>query len=169
MKVVTDITRIDLIKFNLSLIPRVKSTYISMLVVITFVFIFLSWTKGFPETSSDWLAISMGSIGGGIAAMLFGFAVSIISTAFMSTQSNGVLGKHEYHVTSDGLYEKTSANESLNKWEGIKSISRVGSYILFQISGYLYHVIPKNSFESPEKLEEFILFSKEQWGNVHNK
>ncbi len=168
MKVITEINRLDLIRFNLVLLPKLKSTYITMAVIATLIFSLVCWQKGIPQTPNNWKAIVIGSIGGGVAGMLFGTVFTMISILFMSTKSNGILGQHEYELTTEGLYERTSANEGLSKWKGISKIRIVSSYVLFQISGYLFHIIPKRSFESEESFNDFVLYAKNQWGKVHN-
>ena len=169
MKVTTEITKADLILFNLGIFPKLKSTYKGMLVLGGLIFVIIFVIKGFPQTTNDWLAIIAASGGGGIGGMLLGLIFSLVSIIFLSSEKNGILGKHEYQVTTEGLHEKTSANEGLNKWEGIIHIRITGSYILFQISDYLFHVIPKRSFESQESYQQFLSFSKKQWQSVHNK
>jgi len=139
-----------------------------MAVIAALIFGFICWQKGIPQTPNNWKAIIFGSIGGGIAGMLFGTVFTMISILFMSTKSNGILGQHEYELTTEGLYEKTSANEGLSKWEGVTKIRTVGSYALFQISGYLFHIVPKRSFETEESFNSFVAYARNQWERVHN-
>jgi hypothetical protein len=54
--------------------------------------------------------------------MLFGVVVSMISILFMPSSENGILGEHEYTLSPEGLYEKTSANEGLGRWPGISNV-----------------------------------------------
>lgn len=60
MKINVEITKSDLIRLNLSLIPRMKSTYTTIVAIGLFVFGFLVWLKGFPDTRNDWIAITLG-------------------------------------------------------------------------------------------------------------
>lgn len=169
MKVTTEIKKTDLILFNLGVFPKLESTYKSMLVLGGLIFVIIFIIKGFPQTTNDWMAIIIASIGGGIGGIIFGLIFSLISILFLSSEKDGTLGKHEYQVTTEGLHEKTSANEGINKWEGIMKIRTTNSYILFQISSCLFHVVPKRSFTSKESYEQFINFSKKQWAVAHNK
>ena len=114
------------------------------------------------------MAILIGSFGGGIFGMLFGFLFSMISILLMSSSKNGILGEHEYTLSPEGLHEKTSANEGLSKWEGITKVKVAGAYLLFQISGYLFHIVPARSFESQERFLEYSSKSMEYWQNAHN-
>ncbi|WP_018016468.1 YcxB family protein [Teredinibacter turnerae] len=169
MKVITNISKIDLICFNLALLPTLRSTYVSILIVAMFVFGFICCKNGFPQTQNNWIAILVGSLGGGFFGVLFGVAVSMISILLMSSSKNGVLGEHEYTISLEGFHEKTSANEGLSNWSGITKVKVAGSYLLFQISGYLFHIVPARSFNAKEDFNEFVSSSMEYWQNAHNK
>ena len=131
MKVTTNINRADLIRLNLYLIPRLKSTYISILIYTVLVFAFLVWMHGFPSDAKDWCSILFGSIGGGIGAIFVGTVFSLFSILLMSSKKNGILGEHEYELSTEGLFEKTDANEGLSKWSGIAEVKEIGNYLFF--------------------------------------
>lgn len=169
MKVNTDIKKIDLIRFNLIILPRLKSSYIMILAISLLVFTYITWTSGLPQSSKGWLGIFFSSVAGGVIGLLCGFVFSMVSILFMSSKNNGILGKHEYTLTPEGLYEETKANNGLSKWEGINKVYIVSSYILFQISGYLFHIVPKSSFESSEAFNKYATASIEYWRTAHNK
>ena len=73
----------------------------------------------------------------------------------MSNSKSGVLGKHEYVITDEGLSERTKSNESLIKWSGIDEVKINKSYIFVRINQYLFHMVPRRSFSSLAKFEEF--------------
>ncbi|MCU7921740.1 MAG: YcxB family protein [Candidatus Thiodiazotropha sp. (ex Dulcina madagascariensis)] len=169
MEVTTDIKKGDLIWFNLAIIPKTRSTYMTILFIAALFFAFIAWEKGLPQSSNDWLAITVASIGGGIGGMFAGIVISFSFILLSSSAKNGILGKHEYRISQEGLYEKTSANEGVSKWEGIQEVQTVGSYLLYRISGYLFHIIPYRSFPSDEARKEFESVSIQYWKNAHNK
>ncbi len=138
MKVTTNINRIDLIRLNLTLIPRLKSTYISILIYGVLIFAFLVWLHGIPNDVRDWGKVLIGAICGGVGAILVGILYSLISILLMSSKKNGILGGHEYKLTSEGLFEKTDANEGLSKWSGIAEVKEIGDFLFFKINGYLF-------------------------------
>ena len=163
MKVNTDIRRLDLVYFNILLLPGVRSTYTTTGTFTIAIFAFLLWNNGAPDTAHHWLAMAVASFGGGIVAMAAATLASIVFILTTSSKRNGILGKHEYEITAEGLVEKTRANESLNRWSGIQEIRKVGSFLLFRISGYLYHVIPARSFDNEKAFREFIEKAKNDW------
>lgn len=167
MTVATKISKGDLIRFNLAILPRLRSTYVSILVIAALVFGFLCWKNGIPQTQNNWIAIGLGSIVGGLCGMVFGVLCSIISILLMSSTKNSILGYHEYAITEEGLYEKTSTNEGLTKWVGISKVKVTGSHLLFQIAGSLFHIVPVQSFETKEQFNQFVSLSVEYWQNAH--
>jgi hypothetical protein len=169
MKVTTHISKMDLIRFNLAILPKSRSTYVRILVIALLAFWFICWKSGVPHTANNWMAALIGSLGGGFFGMLFGVALSMISILGMSSSKNGILGEHEYTLTSDGLHEKTSVNEGLSKWKGITEIRVVGPYLLFQISSYAFHIVPARSFESKESFTEYVRSSMGYWHDAHDK
>ncbi|MCF6193563.1 MAG: YcxB family protein [Kangiellaceae bacterium] len=169
MKVVTTIRKWDLIRLNLSLLPKQRSTYVTFLIFAIFIFLYLSWKHCFPHSSNDWLAILAGAAGGSIGGILFSIIFSMLSVSLMSSEKNGILGRHEYQIDSRGIHEKTVANESLHLWDGVKKIMITKFFILFQINGYLFHVIPKQSFASIEQSELFIVQAINYWNTSHNR
>lgn len=157
-----------MIRFNLGILPKLRSTYVTILVLALLAFSFIVWKNGIPQTTNDWIAALLGSVCGGIFGMLFGIVFSMITILLMSSSKNGILGKHEYTLSPEGLHEKTSANESLSKWVGIAKVKVVGPYLLFQISGYLFHIVPVWCFDSKKHFNEYVSASKEYWQNANN-
>lgn len=168
MKITVEIKKSDMILFNLSILPRLKSTYIGLLIISLFTFIAIYLEHGIPYSASDWGFTLLASAIGGVLGIVFGFIISITYVILTSSSKNGTLGKHEYTLSEEGLYEKTIANESLNKWAGISDINVVGNYLCFKISSYLYHILPKHSFESEMQFNEFVSLSKNYWKNAAN-
>lgn len=169
MKVTVNITKFDYIKFNIAILPKIKGTYISILITAIFVFMFLIWWKGIPQTLNSTIAIFLGSIGGGIIGTLAGIIFSFLYVLIMPMKNNGIFGEHEYTITQEGLYEKTVANEGLSKWEGIVRVVMVKSYLLFQISDYLFHIVPKSSFDTSEEFYKFSNHAKSLWKDSNKK
>ncbi len=169
MEITTNIKKSDLIRFNFAIIPKTRSTYTTVLSIAALAFAFIAWDKGFPQSSNDWFAIIAGSIGGGIGGMLVGIVISFSFILLSSSDTNGILGKHEYKISQEGLHEKTSANEGVSKWEGIMEVQAAGGYLLYRISGYLFHIIPYRSFSSEEARKEFESISMQYWKSAHNK
>jgi hypothetical protein len=169
MEVTTNIEKLDLIKLNLSIAIKMKSTYISILVITGIVFSFLLWKKGIPSTDKNWMIMVFASFSGGLLGTIASLLFNMICILSMSSEKSGVLGEHHYQVSPDGLHEKTSANEGLSKWKGIAEIRVTDTYLFFRITGYLYHIIPKRSFNSQSEFNKFALESQQYWKKAHNQ
>lgn len=169
MQVTTNITRFDLLAFNLYVIPRMRSTYITGIVFALLCFAFLVWKDGSPCTKADWVKYSIISVSSGLGAMIGGSVFSLIGILFMSSKTNGILGAHHYELLESGLLEKTDANEGLSKWQGIAEISESKNYILFRIAGHLFHIIPRRCFLNEPEGELFLTNAKAHWEKAHNK
>ena len=169
MKVTTNIRKMDLIRFQLSILPKLPSSYITIVVMALFTLGLICWKSGVPESASSWILAITISLGSGFLGMLFSTVFSINSVLLMSSSKNGTLGEHEYTLTPEGLYEKTSANEGLNRWSGIINVEVLGSNLLFEITGYLFHIVPAKSFKSKAAFNEYVSLSKKYWQNSHNK
>jgi len=163
MKVITEISRGDLVWFNLAILPRLKSTYITMLFIAALAFIWIASDKGMPNTAIDWFGMIIGSVVGGIAGMLAGTLVSFVFILLSSSKTNGTLGHHEYEISAEGLFEKTPVNEGISKWAGIHEIRVVGPYLVFRISSFLFHIIPKRSFATEQEFVAFVEAARNAW------
>lgn len=168
MNVATELKKMDLIRFNLAIIPKSKSTYVTILVIALLTFGGICLRNGVPETSASSMAALVGSLAGGIIGLLVSIVFCIVSIMSSSSLKNGILGKHEYTLSPEGLHEKTSANEGISKWEGVTMVETAGPYLLIQVSGYLFHIVPKRSFESRSDFDRFVSASMEYWRNAHN-
>jgi hypothetical protein len=142
-----------------------KSTYVTIFTISLLIFTIIIWDHGIPNNANKWVALMVASVGGGFIGMLAGCIISFTFILFTSKESNGILGEHEYKITDEGLHEKTKANEGVSKWEGIQEVITTGSYVLFRISGYLFHVIPKRSFPSTDAFKSFSEASIALWKN----
>ncbi|MBV1908121.1 MAG: YcxB family protein [Kangiellaceae bacterium] len=168
MEVTTELTRWDLVKFNLTILPRMRSTYITGLIIAVVLFFIVVGEKGAPETMQNWLASIAGVLIAGLFASIVSIFISLIPILITSRIGNGILGKHDYKLTPDGLYEETIANNGLTKWEGISDIKTTNSFILIRISGYLFHVIPRRSFSSSKAFNSFSASASSYWESANS-
>lgn len=162
MEVETDITRTDLIKLNLFLLPREKSNIVTGGVLSAGILIFLLISKQPDNLSSIGIAAGA-AIGGGVAGLLAGFIISLFFILLASSAKSGVLGRHTYRLTEEGLHESTAANEGLQKWQGIQTVGKSKTLIFLRINGYLFHLIPRRAFGSAQEFELFWSKARDHW------
>ena len=169
MKVHTNLSKLDLLRYNILVFPRIAVTYKSIAILSLLLLLFLCWSNGIPDSSRGWLVLVFSSVFGGMFGVLFGFVYCLVMILLTSKKKDGVLGEHEYSISEDGLYEKTLANEGTSNWNGVQKINVYGNYLLFQIPGNMFHILKRSDFDNTEHFEKFIALSKSYWGKAHNK
>jgi len=162
MQVSTDIHRSDLIRFNLFLLPRAKANLI-FVAALAVGFFFYALIKKQPDNIGSIATVAIASLLGGIGGLLGGFVVSLVFVLLSSNEKNGVLGKHTYLVTPEGLHESTSSNEGLQKWAGVQAVEKSPSFIFIRINGYLFHLIPRRAFDTQQEFESFWINARKFW------
>ncbi|GAA5444354.1 hypothetical protein Misp06_02540 [Microbulbifer sp. NBRC 101763] len=118
-------------------------------------FVFFSYKDGFTFSIKSTLIGVVSSFIGALVATLIAWLWNLGYILLMSNSKSGVLGKHEYVITEEGLSESTEANEALIKWSGIDDVKINKNYILVRVNQYLFHMLPRRSFSSLAKYEEF--------------
>ena len=163
MQVTVNLSKKDLILFNLHAVPRMKATYRSFILLASFIGIVVLIENGLPETGMQWIyfliSVGLGGLAGGLVGILF----CLFSILMTSSKENGILGEHVYTIDEQGFHEKTTANEGLNRWTGVQSVAQYGPYLVFQISSYLFHVLPERSFSSREQFLDFKRLAISAW------
>lgn len=168
MKVSTDINKIDLIYSHYYLWSKLKSTYISIFLLSASVFLYNVWKNGFPDVTEKFLTNIISGVLSGIGGFLTYTLISIIIILFTSKERNGILGQHQYVISPEGLCIKTIANEGIQKWEGMTCVRKTNSYIYLQVTYYLFHIIPKRSFDSSNDFQRFFNASLQYYREAHS-
>jgi YcxB-like protein len=163
MNVVTDIQKSDLLWLHLHLLPRLRGNWIFVGAIALAVIVWAAYTSTGPITGKK-LAISIfAGLVGGLVGLLITTTINFLAILAHSSKKAGVLGRHEYEIRADGLFERTTANEQLSKWSGIADIERTGSFIFVSINGYLFHIIPSRSFASEREYDDFFSKLRATW------
>jgi hypothetical protein len=142
-----------------------KYFFIIVAIVLAIVF----WETGIPNTEKKWFISISGAFLTGLAVVGIYSVFCIGSILLRSNTSNGILGVHEYELRDEGLFEKTAANETLNRWEGLGKVSVSGPFLLLQVSGFLYHIFPKKCFKTEEDFNSFKTALQNKVYQAHNK
>ena len=168
MKVNANINRTDLIFSNYSLWSKLKSTYITILLLSVSVFLYILWKNGFPDQTENLTTVSIWALLSGIGGFLAYILICVINILITSKEKNGILGQRQYEITPEGLHVKTIASEGIQKWEGITSVKKTNSYIYLQVTYYLFYIIPKRSFDTPDDFQRFFNASLQYYREAHN-
>ena len=168
MKFSTNINRTDLIFSNYSLWSKLKSTYITILLLSVSVFLYILWKNGLPDQTENLATVIISALLSGIGGFLTYILICIINILITSKEENGILGQRQYEITPEGLHVKTMASEGIQKWEGITSVRKTNSYIYLQVTYYLFYIIPKRSFDTPDDFLRFYNASLQYYREAHN-
>jgi hypothetical protein len=163
MKVTATIDRWDLVRLNVHLLPRMRANWIAVAAFSVALFCALTFLPPQRLSPPAMLENLVWALGGAVLAIVLGAAVCIAWILSVANQKTGVLGEHEFEIRSDGLFERTSANEGLNRWKGIQSVSRSGNQIHVRINAFLWHVIPRHGFKSDEEFHRYFELLRQRW------
>jgi len=153
MDIEVDIKKSDLIALNCNRVPRNRETWIYFGVLFFGILIYFSYKTEFPQVNFL-LGLTSSFIGASVTVIV----VFLWSTGFIlltADRKSGVLGIHNYTITSQGLCERTDANEALMKWSGIRTVEITKNHIFVGINSYLFHVLPRRSFSTEKEFCEF--------------
>lgn len=73
----------------------------------------------------------------------------------MPSEKGGILGKHKFKISDDGLIETTEHSESITKWSGVHSVETTKNYIYVFVDSCAAHIIPTRYFKFPEESANF--------------
>ena len=166
MNVITDIRKGDLIRLQMHFLFRSKGNWVFVGVIALAVIAWAIYSSNRPFTAKMLSIAVFSGLIGGIAGLLITSAINTFTVLASSSQKVGVLGRHEYEIRPDGLFERTEANEQLSKWSGIASVIRLDHAILVQMNAYLFHIIPKRSFPSGGEYDQFFEQLRTAWQNA---
>lgn len=149
MKLHVNLTRADIARANLLLLTKSAGTLKGiaiMVIVIGVQMYFYSSLK--PTTPVDWAVFIAISVVGGIVGFLAMMAICLVWVLANSTEKGGVIGDHFYEITENEFHERTAQNDSSHKWIGMHKPIRSRHLILVRVNAYMFHVLPRRSFES---------------------
>jgi len=165
MEISAVIRRGDLVALNFYLFPRLRANWIFFALLAAGIFTVILITREPSNALAVGVAI-MAALVGALAGSIVGMLVGLITMLSMLGKNSGVLGVHHYTLSTVGLGERTDANESLLKWSGIHSITKLQNYLFFRINGYLFHIVPRRSFHTTEAFNSFYERAVEYRRNV---
>lgn len=155
MHIRTNITRWDLARLQTQMFLRLKSIISSLALWAIGISIYLLWTKGVPTTPRNWGVLLLAAFSGSVGAQVITWIFAVLRAAMISSTAGGILGDHEFEMREAGLFEKTSANETLTKWAAIHSIQRSRKMIYIKIAPGLFHLIPRKAFHDQSQFDGF--------------
>ena len=153
----TNLTKADTRRAVLALLTRRSVLFKGWLVWAAVIAAILSVIRGMPHSTIDVVVLAISSGIASIASVAVTVTASLLRATRLLNSSAGVLGDHEFTLSADGLFEKTTANESLSKWHSIKGIFQRSEYYFVEMSQGAFHIIPLRSFASEADQQAFYV------------
>ena len=152
----TTLTKRDIARALFARLARPKE-FIKAWALWTVVFgIFLVFIQGAPHSLVDLLVILISASIGAPISVGASLAFVLMRVQHKLKDGDGILGDHEYEITDEGLRERTSVNETLVSWRGIKSVVRLKRFAFIELVNGSFHIIPASSFKSSEEHACFL-------------
>jgi hypothetical protein len=164
--VTVTVTHSDLVALSLRYSLDVRRGWWVLAVVSVLVGVYFAYQTGVPSTPRAWLIVIAIGLLGALAAQVGTVVVGLVSVAFLARKIPGVLGAHEYTFTDRGLFERTTANETLIKWGGVRSVRRHAGLLEIEVSPAAFHLIPRRAFASDNDYIAFCQHAERLRGAV---
>jgi len=162
MKIAAYLSRKDILRMNLYLLPRMRANWI-FLAVIWILFVATEiYQIGIPKNVSLALLCLLCSIVGAILVTSGLLLLGILMTILHPLTSD-VIGNHEYEITEQGFLERDKSAETLSFWPGIKAIILAGPYIYVRMNALMFAIIPRHSFATEHEFENYYQTLIQHW------
>ncbi len=115
----------------------------------------------------NWIDFFAGFVAGTILVLM----VLNEQKKILEPKENGfVLGPTVYKFTDKGICIRKDNNESFTRWDTVEKVFDAKEYFYIFIDHNLAYIIPKRTFLSSEKLQEFVsLLNQFVPGRISNK
>ena len=149
MNVELEITRGDIVWFNISRVFQLRSH----LTIFAIAFAFSAYLHRGTTDGAEFL---ISSLIGAVYGFMAVFVMSMAWVLMQAASEPGVLGRHSYSIEDDGLRVRTDAADVLNYWHSIKSADKSRRAIVLEVSGWSYLTLPRRSFENDAQYDAFF-------------
>jgi hypothetical protein len=116
----------------------------------------LAVAKGLPQGPVEVLVLAISASLGSLLSVAISIVFTLLRIRNGLRDGDGVLGEHEYALTSEGLIEKTAVNETLTRWSGIRGANKTRNFAFIEMRSGSFHIIPRHCFRAPNHEAEFL-------------
>ncbi|MFA6175155.1 MAG: YcxB family protein [Phycisphaerae bacterium] len=156
MEIEVDITRKDFVKFNQYVLKHKRVLKYKLIFPLALVFLVV--LSNIKKNSDVFYIVTQ------IFLILIIYYVVVflskplvaLSIKYLPSEKGGVLGKHKFKISDEGLQESTEHNESLVRWDGIQTIETTKDYFFVFVDTHMAHLIPIRCFNSVEESKTFL-------------
>lgn len=152
----TCLTKNDITKAVFARLTCPSALFKAWLIWTVAVWALLAFVRGVPTSQTDLLVLTISASGGALISVSISVAFTLLRVRRAIKKGDGILGDHEYEIMEQGLRERTSVNETLANWSGIKSIEKAKNFVFIELVSGSFHIIPRNSFTSIDDESCFV-------------
>ena len=91
--------------------------------------------------------------------------VMALSSVLQSASTPGVYCVHDFEVRDEGLFESTTANQTLTYWSVIPRVNKSNHYIVIFPAWWHTHIIPRRAFLDEDSFEAFFHLIQQRINN----
>ena len=148
------LSRWDLVKYNLFVLPRVTS-YIRWVLFSWAAVVLFDWSS-----SSNVAGYNLGwehvlsLLPTGLMVFAFWY-VAMLTFVIVTAGSNGLVGNTDYFVEDAGFRYVTSSTDSLTYWHSVGEPKVVGGMLYVPLSSYVFCLLPARGFASTKDFDAF--------------
>jgi hypothetical protein len=163
--VTVDVTvgRLDLLRFNLATLFRIRANLIMFLMLWALIVVIV--LKEFDWSVSDMnipLALALTFVGA-LAAFLFLFGFMLIFMLLTVTKKSGWIGNRSFSIEDRGIREVTQANDSIHMWESILDVREAAKMLMVRVNQFNFFLLPRHGFGDPDQFEPFCAEVMKRW------
>ena len=152
----TYLTKNDITKAVFVRLTRQSALFKAWLIWTVAVWALLAFVRGVPTSQIDLLVLTISAAGGALFSVSISLAFTLLRVRRAIKTGDGILGDHDYEITEQGLRERTSVNETLANWSGIKGVEKAKHFVFIELVSGSFHIIPRNSFTSIDDENCFV-------------
>lgn len=152
----TCLTKNDITKAVFVRLTRPSTLFKAWLIWTAAVWALLTFVRGFPNSQTDLLVLTISAAGGALFSVFISLAFALLRVRRSIKTGDGILGDHDYEITEQGLSERTSVNETLANWSGIKGVKMAKNFVFIELVNGSFHIIPRSAFASIDDENCFV-------------
>ena len=163
MKVDVTVGRLDLVRFNISTLFKIRANWVMFLLAWAFVFVIVV-----ANTEGDFLGLNIGyliltTLLMSVCWFIVFYMLLMLWTIIVIGRKSGWIGPKTFSIEDAGLRESTESGETLQKWSSIKNIMISGRMMLIQRNQIEFFLIPEKGFDDQSQFEPFSALVMERW------
>ncbi|HEU4851205.1 MAG TPA: YcxB family protein [Telluria sp.] len=152
--VTVDLSKTDILAFHLYMFPRLPGNWVFLAVLFVGLFGFLVLADR-PTESRAYPIAALASGIGALLGWIGGLLMNFLSLSRRIDRTPGILGLHRFTLETDGLHERTDAEETIYEWTSVSAVRKTPSFIIVSVNRKHHILMPRRAFDSDRAFDDF--------------